>query len=155
MKPNDFYKKILSIKVPVLMLGFGVWFFLYSIIIKNAETFFLTQFVYVYISLIIIAELLIAFFKIKRFLKKKKINSEKKVKFNLLVLPFLPSIIGTFVYSLIKIMEFGVLYKREFIKTLGITLFINFVFSVIYNSKIQLFDNIKDDDSEICYENNI
>ena len=142
MKEKEFYKKILSIKVPIYMLCFGLYFSWYILVIKNAGTDFLFQFIYVYLSLIIITEGLIAFLRTKNLLNRSKSDCKKKLNFNLLVLPYLPAFVGTVLYSIIRIIEYGILYKREFLITLGITLLINFFFSVLYNIRIKLFEHI-------------
>lgn len=70
MKEKEFYKKILSVKVTIYMLCFGLYFSWYILVVKNAGTDFLFQFIYVYLSLIIIiAEALIAFLRTKNLLK--------------------------------------------------------------------------------------
>ena len=112
------------------------------LVVKNAGTDFLFQFIYVYLSLIIIAEALIAFLRTKNLLNRSKSDCKKKLNFNLLVLPYLPAFVGTVLYSIIRIIEYGILYKREFLITLGITLLINFFFSVLYNIRIKLFEHI-------------
>lgn len=142
MKEKEFYKKILSIKVPIYMLCFGLYFSWYILVIKNAGTDFLFQFIYVYLSLIIIAEGLIAFLRTKNLLNRSKLDCKKKLNFNLLVLPYLPAFVGTVLYSIIRIIEYGILYKREFLITLGIALLINFFFSAVYNVRIKLFEHI-------------
>ena len=142
MKEKEFYKKILSIKVPIYMLCFGLYFSWYILVIKNAGTDFLFQFIYVYLSLIIIAEALIAFLRTKNLLNRSKLDCKKKLNFNLLVLPYLPAFVGTVLYSIIRIIEYGILYKREFLITLGIALLINFFFSAVYNVRIKLFEHI-------------
>ena len=143
MKEKEFYKKILSIKVPIFMLGFGLYFSWYIIGVKRAGIYFLLQFIYVYLSLIIIVEGLIAFLRISRLLNRSKSDCKKKMRFNLLILPYLPAFVSTMLYSIIRILENGILYKREFLITLGSTLFINFFFSVIYNIKIKIFEHIR------------
>ncbi|MCR5289376.1 MAG: hypothetical protein K6E51_05240 [Treponema sp.] len=143
METNEFYKKILSIKIPLFMFAFGVWFILYSFFVCHEDLLYLIHFVYVYISIIIITELIIAYLRIRKILKQCKDVYAKKIKFNLLVLPYLPAILGTTFYSISRIIEYGVLYKREFITTLGITLFVNFFFSSIYNIKIKTFKHIE------------
>lgn len=143
MKEKEFYKKILSIKVPIFMLGFGLYFSLYIIGVKRAGIYFLLQFIYVYLSLIIIVEGLIAFFRTNRLLNRSKSDCKKKMYFNLLILPYLPAFVSTMLYSIIRILENGILYKREFLITLGSTLFINFFFLVIYNIKIKIFEHIR------------
>ena len=143
MKEKEFYKKILSIKVPIFMLGFGLYFSWYIIGVKRAGIYFLLQFIYVYLSLIIIVEGLIAFLRISRLLNRSKSDCKKKMHFNLLILPYLPAFVSTMLYSIIRILENGILYKREFLITLGSTLFINFFFSVIYNIKIKIFEHIR------------
>ena len=165
------------------MLCFGLYFSWYILVIKNAGTDFLFQFIYVYLSLIIIAEGLIAFLRTRDLLNRSKSDCKKKLNFNLLVLPYLPAFVGTVLYSIIGIIEYGILYKgisknslkanfsrlrrvvtrcsiasyniafsklplktavfrgshkREFLITLGITLPINFFFSVLYNIRIKL-----------------
>jgi len=142
MKEKEFYKKILSIKVPIFMLGFGLYFSWYIIGVKRAEIYFLLQFIYVYLSLIIIVEGLIAFLRTNRLLNRSKSDCKKKMYFNLLILPYLPAFVSTMLYSTIRVLENGILYKREFLVTLGSTLFINFFFSVIYNVKIKIFEHI-------------
>ena len=142
MKEKEFYKKILSIKVPIYMLCFGLYFSWYILVIKNAGTDFLFQFIYVYLSLIIIAEGLVAFLRTKNLLNRSKLDCKKKLNFNLLVLPYLPAFVGTVLYSIIRIIEYGILYKREFLITLGIALLINFFFSAVYNVRIKLFEHI-------------
>jgi len=142
MKEKEFYKKILSVKVTIYMLCFGLYFSWYILVVKNAGTDFLFQFIYVYLSLIIIAEALIAFLRTKNLLNRSKSDCKKKLNFNLLVLPYLPAFVGTVLYSIIRIIEYGILYKREFLITLGITLLINFFFSVLYNIRIKLFEHI-------------
>lgn len=143
MKEKEFYKKILSIKVPIFMLGFGLYFSWYIIGVKRAGIYFLLQFIYVYLSLIIIVEGLIAFLRISRLLNRSKSDCKKKMHFNLFILPYLPAFVSTMLYSIIRILENGILYKREFLITLGSTLFINFFFSVIYNIKIKIFEHIR------------
>lgn len=142
MKEKEFYKKILSVKVTIYMLCFGLYFSWYILVVKNAGTDFLFQFIYVYLSLIIIAEALIAFLRTKNLLNRSKSDCKKKLNFNLLVLPYLPAFVGTVLYSIIRIIEYGILYKREFLITLGITLLINFFFLVLYNIRIKLFEHI-------------
>ena len=142
MKEKEFYKKILSVKVTIYMLCFGLYFSWYILVVKNAGTDFLFQFIYVYLSLIIITEALIAFLRTKNLLNRSKSDCKKKLNFNLLVLPYLPAFVGTVLYSIIRIIEYGILYKREFLITLGITLLINFFFSVLYNIRIKLFEHI-------------
>ena len=142
MKEKEFYKKISSVKVTIYMLCFGLYFSWYILVVKNAGTDFLFQFIYVYLSLIIIAEALIAFLRTKNLLNRSKSDCKKKLNFNLLVLPYLPAFVGTVLYSIIRIIEYGILYKREFLITLGITLLINFFFSVLYNIRIKLFEHI-------------
>ena len=125
------------------MLGFGLYFSWYIIGVKRAGIYFLLQFIYVYLSLIIIVEGLIAFLRISRLLNRSKSDCKKKMHFNLFILPYLPAFVSTMLYSIIRILENGILYKREFLITLGSTLFINFFFSVIYNIKIKIFEHIR------------
>ena len=143
MKEKEFYKKILSIKAPIFMLGFGLYFSWYIIGVKRAGIYFLLQFIYVYLSLIIIVEGLIAFLRTNRLLNRSKSDCKKKMYFNLLILPYLPAFVSTMLYSIIRVLENGILYKREFLVTLGSTLFINFFFSAIYNIKIEIFEHIR------------
>ena len=97
-----------------------------------------------YTSIIIIAELLIAFLRVIRIVKQINKESRKKVKFNFLILPYFPAFVSTLFYSIIRVMKYGILYKREFLITLGITLFVNFFFSAIYNIKINAFEYIRE-----------
>ena len=143
MKTKEFYKKIISIKIPIFLIGFGLWFLFYITFIKDADVLFLRSYLYVYISLIIIVELLIAFLRTIKVINHSNIENRKKVKFNLLILPYIPAILSTFFYFLLKIHGTGIIYKREFITTFAITLFINFFFSAIFNNKIKIFEKIK------------
>ena len=140
MRAKDFYKNVLSLKVLFFMLAFGVWFYVYAVFLEQVDALFLLYFSYVYLSLIIVAELSIAFLRTWRLLSHCKYEYPKKVRFNLLFLTYMPVLMCVILYGAIRIKEYGVLYKREFIIALGIALITNFLFSIIYNVKIKIFN---------------
>lgn len=141
MKSSYFYKKILSVKIPIFLALFGIWFIFYAKNIKDVDTGFLSRFIFLYIALILIIESIIAFFRTLKLLQKSK-SRNYNLKFKLLVLPYLPAILGKMLFCIVRIIEKQILYKTEFIITLGITLLINFTFSLIYNLKVKIFDRI-------------
>jgi hypothetical protein len=142
MKAINFYKKVLSIKVPIIMFVIGVFYTFDFIYIEKLSQTNIILFIFIFFSLIIITESLIAFIRTKRIIKNISNKETKRIIFPLLIIPFLPAIIGTLIYSLCKIVLFGILFKREFIIALGTTLLINYLFSIIYNCNIKTFDYI-------------
>lgn len=142
MKAINFYKKVLSIKVPIIMLLIGVYYtidFIYREKLTRKE---IIIFLFIYFSIIVITECIIAFFRTKKIIKSISDGNIKKIRFSLLTIPFVPAIIGTLFYSISRIILFGILFKREFIIALGMTLFVNYLFSIIYNCSIKIFDYI-------------
>lgn len=140
MKTKEFYKKILSKKIPLVMIPYGFLLLLYMKIVENFDTLFFCYFIFVLFSLTVIVECINAFFKSIILLIYRKIGCSRKIFFRILVLPYLPPILGTFIYGINRIIQDGILYKREVIIILGITLLINFICVMIYNCKTDVLN---------------
>lgn len=137
MKTKDFYKKILSKGIPLFMGAYGVTFLGY-IRVKTVDTRFFIYSILVFLSLIVIVESVIALFRSIQILKRKEISYSRKICFHILILPYLPSVLGTIIYCGIRVLEYGILYKREFLMALGMSLFVNFTFVMFYNCKVDI-----------------
>ena len=143
MNSKKFYGLILSKGVPLFMLFYGFFFALYCKFVKKTDNVFIRRFIFVFLSLIVIVECMIAFCRTIKLLKGMNAKYSLVIRFRLLILPYLPPILGTLCYGALRVIEYGILYKREFIIVLGTTLVINFTFSVIYNCKVHTVEHIQ------------
>lgn len=142
MESSLFYKKILSVWVPIFMFLWGAWFIVFQIIPEKNGQLFILQFVSIYLSIVVIVECVIAFFRTSRILSSNKRDILSIVKIKLLYLPYLPGIFGALVCCAITLVMKGVLYYRVFIVSLGSCLFLNFSFAMYFNFKTSIPEKI-------------
>lgn len=143
MNSKEFLKTILSKKVPLFM------FFLNFItgcnfgIRRKEDGVFFLRFILISFSLIVIVECVIAFCRTIWLLKGMDGEYSKIIRFRLLALPYLPACMGTVFYGAFRIVEYRILYQREFIIVLGGSLLVNFISSAIYNCKVHTVEHIQ------------
>ncbi len=146
MTNKRFYKCVLSKIIPFMF--FIIFFFngLYVLLKYKPNFRLMIEYCFFSISMILIIEIITSFFITISLLNKAQIENKQRVRFYLLIIPYIPSIISTFLYIFLLYLTKEITnYKRIFIICFGLTSSINFLFSMILNSRLKIFDLINDD----------
>ena len=133
------YACLLSKKIPVFAFFIGCLYFFYFLYGEKESFRFLINFIATYIGIVIIIEMFFSYvrtFSLVKHVKEKK--ALKKVIFYLQVLPYVPALLGSLIVCLFKIWFEGNIYYRDVIYILAGTQLINFISSIVVNTRIKI-----------------
>ncbi|ULQ59122.1 hypothetical protein K7I13_11500 [Brucepastera parasyntrophica] len=151
MKSSNMYACLLSKKIPVFAFSSAACIFLFFIWGEGIFSF-LINFIGVYIGIVIIIEIFFSY--VRTFSLVKHVKDEKalkKVRFYLQVLPYVPAFFGSLVICLFKIWFEGNIYYRDVIYILAGTQLVNFISSIVVNTRIRISSFI-DKPDELTYK---
>ena len=145
MTSKKFYTYVISKSKPIyLFLLFLPSCICLKVFYEVSLSYYL-HFTCICISYIFIFEIISTFIRTIFILQKRKITDKARIRLYLFYIPYLPSIVGTIIYSLCLIKTKTLYYRSLILFIYAITSTLNYGFSMFLNTKLNIFRFISDD----------
>lgn len=141
MTSKLFYKSILSKTTPILLTLIFLPGGLYAIFVDETP-YVIVNYIGLTISIILIVEIVISFFRTLRVLHKYQVKDEKRAKLYLKHIPYFPTLFTNLLFSFFLITYKSTNYKCLIVYISAMIATINFLFSIILNLKLNIFSII-------------
>ena len=141
MTSKLFYKSILSKTTPILLTLIFLPGGLYAIFVDETP-YVIVNYIGLTISIILIVEIVISFFRTLRVLHKYQVKDEKRAKLYLKHIPYFPTLFTNLLFSFFLITYKSPNYKCLIVYISAMIATINFLFSIILNLKLNIFSII-------------
>ena len=155
MTSKDFYKYVISKSTPILLgllfLPGCIWIIMFYE--ENAGYFF--HYIFICISIILIFEVISTFIRTLFILHRRKITDKNRIRLYLFYIPYLPSIIGCTIYTLCLLKTKTVYHRSLMLFIYAFNSTLNFIFSMILNTKLDIFRFISDEPEKEANEERI
>lgn len=140
MTSKLFYKSILSKTIPIIL---ALYFLLNGLYLKFVDEIMpLNVYIGLTISIVLLVEIIISFFRTLRVLHKYQVKDEKRAKLYLKYIPYFPTLFTTLLFSFLLTMDKSPNYRCLIVYISAIIATINFLFSIILNLKLNIFSII-------------
>ncbi len=137
-----FYKSILSKLMPILL----TLLFLPGVpsmkFLEEMPLNVILLYIGLAISIILLVEIIISFFRTLRILHKYQVKDEKRAKLYLIAIPYFPALFDSLLFSFFLITHKSPYYKCLIVYISAIISTVNFLFSMILNLKLNIFSII-------------